>query len=101
MLKQLKKVLHRQYSDTLSPNSLPVTVKNEMDVTFNVNNQEEARVKFYGCCSNRKPRFSGRQANERWGHNKNSTCSTDEKNLNLLGPESNYTNCFMYRCKFH
>lgn len=101
MSKQLKKILHRQYCDASSPTTPPVVVKNEMDVAFSMDNQEEqSSGTFYNRSNRTTTRFSGRRGNGRRGRNRNSTRSTD-KNLNPLGPEGNTTKCFTCGCKFH
>ena len=104
---QLRKIMHKHSSDTSSPNTSPVMVKNEVDIINNAeNNQMDPTEVYYGCSLYRGgSRFNSCQRKINCGGrrqgNKNKTRSTDKKKLNPLDPAGNTTVCFNCGCKFH
>ena len=78
---------YAQSSDTLSPNTPPIMVKNEVDViAYAENNQTDPSEVYHGRSSDRRDsRFNGRWGKinhgGRW-HNNNKTRFTDKKKIN-------------------
>ena len=63
MSRQLWKIMHKQSSDALSPNTPPIMVKNEVDVIAHVeNNQTDPSEVYYSCSLNQcYSRFNGQK----------------------------------------
>ena len=96
---QLQKFMHGH--------SLPVVVKNEMDiVNYTENNQMDPTGVYFGCSSYRRALHfnNSREKINRTGRqqgSKSKTCSTNIKKLNPQDRTGNITVCFNCGCRFH
>ena len=107
MSEQLRKIMHRHSSSNSSPNTLPVVVKNKMDiVNYTESNQMEPTGVYYGHFSYwRDSHFNNLQEKinraGRWQGYINKTRSTKKKKWNPLNRAGNITVCFSCGCRFH
>ena len=82
---QLRKIMHKQSSDALSPNTPPIIVKNEVDIIAYVEKkQTDPSEVYYGLSLDQHDsHFNGRRGKinhgGKWHNNNNKARSTDKK----------------------
>ena len=107
MLEQLRKIMHGHSSSDSSPNTLPVVVKNEMDIVNYTENNQMDPTEVYFCrfsyrhdshFNNSREKING--SGRRQGY-KNKTHSTNKKKINPRDQTGNITVCFNCGSRFH